>query len=72
MLGAGASAPYGLPLLRALTWDLAQSLAGSKRKLFMNALRECNGLDQVLELLCASASEQFHPVRMRALILRNS
>jgi hypothetical protein len=43
VLGAGASAPYGLPLLRSLTWELAQSLGRSSRTLFISALHECFG-----------------------------
>jgi hypothetical protein len=43
ILGAGASAPYGLPLLSTLTWELAETLTPRDRRLFVNTLRECFG-----------------------------
>jgi len=43
ILGAGASVPYGLPTLKTLTWDVAQSLDVPEREIFIRAIRECFG-----------------------------
>jgi hypothetical protein len=43
ILGAGASEPYGLPLMRTLTWDLYRTLRSSNRAVVASALRECFG-----------------------------
>ncbi len=43
IIGAGASVPYGLPTLKTLSWDLAQSLDPPDRKILVDAIRECFG-----------------------------
>src|SRR5688572_12967579 len=43
ILGAGASVPYGLPTLKTLTWDVAQSLDVADRQILVDGIRECFG-----------------------------
>lgn len=43
IIGAGASVPYGLPTLKTLSWELAQSLSPESRRLFTTAIRDCFG-----------------------------
>ncbi len=43
LIGAGASAPYGLPILKNLSWELAQTLRPTDRCIFLEAVRECFG-----------------------------
>jgi len=43
IMGAGASVPYGLPTLKTLSWDLAQSLNATDRNIFVGTIRECFG-----------------------------
>jgi hypothetical protein len=41
IIGAGASVPYGLPTLKTVTWEVAQSLPADDRKVFLVAVRDC-------------------------------
>jgi len=43
IIGAGASVPYGLPTLKTLSWELAQSLSPASRSVFTTAIRDCFG-----------------------------
>jgi hypothetical protein len=42
--GASAAAPYRLPTLKALTWELARTFSKSNRRLFERAVYECFGV----------------------------
>lgn len=44
IVGAGASVPYGLPTLKTLTWELAQTLSETNRKVFLDAVFEACGV----------------------------
>jgi hypothetical protein len=43
LIGAGASVPYGLPTMKTLTWELAQSLDETDSSIFVAAIRDCFG-----------------------------
>ena len=45
VIGAGASCPYGLPTLKTLTWEVCNSLASDDRKILLEAIYECIGID---------------------------
>jgi hypothetical protein len=45
VIGAGASCPYGLPTLKTLTWELCNFLTKDDRKILLEAIYECTGID---------------------------
>jgi hypothetical protein len=45
VIGAGASYPYGIPTLKTLTWDLCNFLGKNDRRIFLDAIYECTGID---------------------------
>ena|SRR6266568_6432606 len=45
IIGAGASCAYGLPTLKTLTWELCNFLKRGDRKILVDAIYECVGID---------------------------
>lgn len=40
LVGAGASVPYGLPTLKGLAWEVAQSLSPTDRQILPTVIRD--------------------------------